>query len=358
MDQKADGPGRGTIMKSLAQILLAGLSVAVAGGASYGQETIKVGVVRSMANGPLLLATEKGYFKEAGIKVELENLQSSATAMASLAQGQLNIIAGGVSAGYFNALAKNLPIIITIDRVTTPVGHNLMIRTDLKDQIKSIRDLKGKVVASNAPGSISTYEIGKILETVGLSINDVEIKNIPFGQYALALQNKAVDAALAIPPFTFSLTDNKLAVPFASADELVRPTPLTIAVHLVNTEWAQARQELVRNFYVAAIRGIRDYCDAYHGGAVRKQLIDLLVSSGTERRPELPHKNPWPGRNLNGKLNPASLLDVQDWFFRNKFVTAKLPLERLVDYSYADYAQQKLGPFTLENKDSKIQGCR
>jgi hypothetical protein len=33
-------------------------------------------------------------------------------------------------------------------------------------------------------------------------------------------------------------------------------------------------------------------------------------------------------------------------------------LERLVDYSYADYAQQKLGPFAIENKDSKTPGCR
>lgn len=345
-------------MKAMAGMLLAGLALAGTVGAASAQETIKMGIVRSMANGSLLLAQEKGYFKEAGVKVELELLQSSATGMASLAQGQLNIIAGGVSAGYFNALDKKLPIIITIDRVTTPIGHNLMIRTDLKDQIKSLKDLKGKVVASNAPGSISTYEIGKMLETVGLSIADVDIKNIPFGQYAVALQNKAVDAALAIPPFTYSLADNNLAVPFASADEIVRPTPLTIAVHLVNTEWAKPRQDLLRKFYVAMSRGVRDYCNAYHGGSNRQQLIDLLISSGTERRPELLHKNPWPARNLNGKLNPDSLLDVQDWYYKNKFITAKFPLERLVDYSYADHAQQQLGPFSLENKDSKLAGCR
>ncbi len=75
---------------------------------------------------------------------QLEDLQSSATAMASLAQGQLNIIAGGVSAGYFNALEKNLPIIITVDRVTTPIRHNLMVRADLKDQIKDIKDAQGQ----------------------------------------------------------------------------------------------------------------------------------------------------------------------------------------------------------------------
>ena len=346
-------------MRTIATVALAAaLGLAAAGSAATAQETIKMGVVRSLANAALLLAEQKGYFKEAGVKVELDFLQSSATGMASLAQGQLNIIAGGVSAGYFNALAKDLPVIITIDRVTMPVRHNLMLRADLKDQVKSLKDLKGKVVASNAPGSISTYEIGKMMESVGMSIADVEIKNIPFGQYAVALQNKAVDAALAIPPFRYTLEANNLAIPFGEADDIVKPQPLTIAVHLVNTEWAKTRQDMLRKFYVAVSRGIRDYCNAYHGGSGRQALIDLLVSTKTETRPDLLNKFPWPARNLTGKLNKDSLLDIQDWYLKNKFITAKQPLEKLVDYSYADYAQQQLGAFKLEKSDSKLVGCR
>jgi NitT/TauT family transport system substrate-binding protein len=345
-------------MNTIGRILLAGIAVAGAGGAACAEETIKMGIVRSLANGALLLAEQNGYFKQAGVKLELDYLQSSATGMASLAQGQLNVIAGGVSAGYFNALEKNLPVIITIDRVTQPVWHNLMLRADLKDSVKSLKDLKGKVIASNAPGSISTYEIGKLMETVGLSIADVEIKNIPFPQYAVALKNKAVDAALAIPPFRYSLQANDLAIPFAESDDIIKPQPLTIAVHLVNTEWAKPRQELLRKFYVAVTRGIRDYCNAYHNGSNRQALIDLLVASKTETRPDLLHKFPWPARNVTGKLNAESLLDIQDWYFKNKFIAAKQPIGKLVDYSYTDYAQKQLGVFAVENKDSKLPGCR
>jgi NitT/TauT family transport system substrate-binding protein len=345
-------------MKVVSRILLVGLGLIATSGAGYAEETVKVGVVRSIANGALLLADHNGYLKKAGIKLELNYLQSSSTAMASLAQGQLDIIAGGVSAGYFNAIAKKLPITITVDRVTTPIRHNLMLRTDLKDKVKSLKDLKGKVIASNAPGSISTYEIGKLMETVGLKFEDVEVKNIPFGQYAVALKNKAVDGVLAIPPFTYALEANHLAVPFAESDDLIEPRPMTIAVHLVNTDWAKSHQDLLRKFYVAVTHGIRDYCNAYHHGSNRKALIDLLVSSKTETRPELLNKYPWPARNLNGKLNPESMLDIQDWYLKHKFITAKFPIEKLVDYSYSDYAQKQLGPFQLENKDSKLRGCR
>jgi len=337
--------------------MLAALGIAGCGTAAA-EETVKIGVIRSVSNAALLIAKERGYFKEAGINLDMEYLQSSSTGMASLAQGQLDIIAGGVSAGYFNALEKKLPIIITVDRVTTPIGHKLMIRPDLKDTVKSLKDLKGKVIASNAPGSISTYETGKLLETVGLSIDDVEIKNIPFPQYAVALKNKAVDGVLAIPPFTYSLEANGLAVTLAESDPIIKPTPLTIAVHLVNTDWAKSRQEMLRKFYVALTKGIRDYCNGYHGAPVRKELIDLLVKSKDETRSDLLNKYPWPARNLNGKLNAESLLDVQDWFVKHKFSTGRLPIERLVDYSYSDYAQKTLGPFALENKDSKLEGCR
>ena len=39
--------------------------------------------------------------------------------IALLAQNQLQIVEGGISAGYFNALEKNLPITIVIDRVSS-----------------------------------------------------------------------------------------------------------------------------------------------------------------------------------------------------------------------------------------------
>jgi hypothetical protein len=42
----------------------------------------------------------------------------------------------------------------------------------------------------------------------------------------------------------------------------------------------------------------------------------------------------------------------------NKFSTAKLPAERLLDMSYADAAVKKLGTFVLENTESKLEGCR
>ena len=332
--------------------------VAAATAARAQETTIKVAAARAISVAATLYGIEHGYFKEAGIKLELEDINSSADVMAMLAQNQYQIVEGGISAGYFNALDKNLPLALVADRTSSPLYHNIMLRPELKDQIKEVKQLKGRTIATNGPGSVSTYEIGKVLEAGGLTLADVELKVIPFTQMGIALKNGAVDAALLIPPFTYQVRDQGLGVMFADPDDYQKPQPVALAVNILNTDWAKKNQEAVRNYFVAYLKGVRAYCQAFHGGSTRQEIIDLLVKSGTERRPQVLNEYPWQSRDPGGKINAASVMDMQAWYKKNKFSNTEFPVERLVDTSYTDYAAQKLGPFVVENKDSKLKGCR
>src|SRR3954454_5956978 len=162
------------------------------------ETTIKIGLVKSISNVANLWAMEKGYFKEVGIKLVPEDLDTSANVLALLAQNQLQVIEGGISAGYFNALEKNLPVTIVMDRVSSPLGHKLMLRPDLKGQITQLKQLKGKVIASNGAGSVSTYEVGKMLEPDGLTLAGVAVKVCPVPQRATGSQHTATAAAILI----------------------------------------------------------------------------------------------------------------------------------------------------------------
>ena len=104
--------------------------------AAGAETTIRIGMVRTISAGSMLVAIDKGYFKELGINVVVEELDSSANALALLSQNRLQAVLGGLSAGYFNALEKGLPITIGLSRVSTPIAHYLMLRSDLKDQVK------------------------------------------------------------------------------------------------------------------------------------------------------------------------------------------------------------------------------
>jgi NitT/TauT family transport system substrate-binding protein len=337
---------------------VAALAIASVAAARAEDTTIHVALVRSVSNGAELIALDRGYFKEAGLNVVIDDIDTSANTMVLLAQNRLQVIAGGVSAGYFNAIDKGLPVIIVGDRVSTPIGHNLMLRPDLKGEISDLRQLKGRIIASNGVGSVSTYETGKMLETAGLRIADVDIKVLRFNQMAAALANKAIDAALLIPPFVYEYAEQNFAVGFAEPDKLVQPSPMTIAVIMVNTDWAKQNRETLLKYYTAYLRGVRDYCNAYHGGAIRKELIEAIVRHGSERNPKILNDYPWPSRSADGRVNVASMLDMQRWYVANKFSTASLPTERLVDMRYADAAVKQLGPFIAENKASTLAGCR
>ena len=345
-------------MRLASWMLLAVLSVAGSTVASAQEKTIKVGIARSTSNAAELMALKHGHFKDAGIKLQWDDIDSTANVIALLAQNQYQIIAGGISAGIFNALEKNLPITMLADRVSTPIGHNLMLRPELKGTIKSFKDLKGKVVASNGPGSVSTYEIGKMLEREGLTINDVELKILPFTQMGVAFKNGAIDAGIVIPPYVWQFEEQGLAVPFGNVDEQVEPRPMTIAVIMANSDWVKASPDLVQGYMTAWLRGVREYCQAYHGAPNRQEIMDELVNTKTTPARVLLEKYPWPARSPNGKINVASMLDINKWYVKNKLSGQEFPAERVIDGSFIDKAIARLGPFEVQNKDSKLPGCR
>src|SRR5258707_2066472 len=150
------------------------------------EQTVRIGQVPALSSAATMIAIEKGYFKEQGIKVEVENLDSSIDGIAVVAQNRLQIVEGGISAAYFNAIERTLPVTIAVDRVSSPLNHKLVVRADLKDQIKDVAQLKGRPLASNSRGSVTNYEIGKIFEKAGLTFKDADLRFIPFPQVAIA----------------------------------------------------------------------------------------------------------------------------------------------------------------------------
>jgi len=344
----------------VAACLAAGLLASVAGlqPARAEEQTIRIGTVYSIATVNNFTAIEKGWFKQFGIKVEIENLDTSANVISLLATNHLQMIEGGISAAYFNAIEQKMPIIIASDRTSTPLNHKLLVRKDLEGKVTRIADLKGRTIASNGTASVTTYELSKLLESDGASLKDVDIKILGFPLQGAAFKNKALDATLIIQPWGTSLVDDKTAFLLADPDDRVKVRPLTIAVTMINTDWAKKNHELLRNFYIAYMRSVREYCVALHGGPNRKEMVDRVTRTGPLKDVSFIEKYPWPARNMSGEVNMPSLMDMQDFFFENGFTKSKFKADQLVTREYIDNANRVLGPFPQVNKDSKISGCR
>ena len=341
--------------KSLSFALMA-LSAVQAG--SFAQaETMKLTTVQSIGSLATYIAADKGYFKKYGVDVEIERLQSAADGVALLATNQIQVLEGGISVGFFNGKVRKLPVVMVSDRVSTPIHHKLVVALRHKDKVKSLTDLKGMSIGTNAAGSVTTYELGKVLATAGMSLDDIQLKVLSFAQMGAALQNGALDATLSIPPFSEALINEGFGTTLAEVDKLVEPRPMTIAGVFLNPEWAKAHPKEIEGFFLAYMQATRDYCLAYHNGPNRAEVEQIALKNEIGKDLATIRKDPWTGRTLNGHVNIASVLDQQKYYVDSKLIQGSTPAEELYTSSFVDKANATLGPMPTIPQDADAS-CR
>ena len=205
------------------RLLLAGVFGMFAATASA--QPIKIGDLGIVADAPFYIAIEKGYFAAEKLDVSLERFNSAAQATAPLSTNQIQVIGGGVSAALYNAFARDWPVRIAMARTRDWPGYSsdtLILRNDLKDTVKSARDLKGKVVAINAPASVLQFMLGRFMETDGLGIEDVQTINMPWPSMGPGLETKAIDAGTVVEPFAAQYAQKNVAFPFRRAADFMK----------------------------------------------------------------------------------------------------------------------------------------
>ena len=322
-------------------------------------EPITIAMVPSVVSGSTLIAQEKGYFRDAGLDVKIERIDSIGKAVAFLAANHVQVAQGGINAGIFNAIGQGLPVTLAFEGGSTPLYHQIVVRSDLKDKIRTPADLKGRNVGLSAPGSTSMYELAEVLAHAGLTLKDVEVKHLAFSQMQAALANGALDAALQVAPFTQLSIEQKTGVPWIDPEEgYIRTLPMTSVALIVNTDWATQNADAARRLFVALARGSRDYCQAYHHGPNRGEALDILMKHRIATDRGLLDRMDWQARDPNGAFNVASLLSIQAFFKQQGIIDKTSPAERLIDPRYAAAAAKELGPFEVINKASTLKGCR
>ena len=334
-----------------------GALVALSPAGAAAAATVVIGSVPSPTAVGTYIAVDKGYFRELGIEIDLENAQSAGAVMPLLASNRMQVIEGGIAASYWNALGQGMPVTMAMERGMSPLNHALLVRANLAATIKTVADLKGRSFAEVSPDGIQLYEAGKAIAPAGLHLKDLDLKFIAYPQQLLAFQNGAVDAGMSIPPYSDAIVAQGLGTVLVDIDRAVRPVPMANVVYMINTDWAKGDPKLAHNVFVALARGSRDYCQAYHGGPNRDYVINLMIDKKIGTRDMLENR-PWAARDPNGRISAASILDIEDFFYNEGLIKERFPIARLIDSSYADEAAKELGPFDLLNKSSQRPGCR
>lgn len=139
---------------------------------------------------PLYVALERGYFRDAGLDVELIAPADPNDPPKLVAAGR-----GDIAVSYQPQLhlqvAEGLPLVRIGTLVATPLNC-LVVLAD--SPIKRIADLKGRRIGYSVAGTEEAI-LGAMLGTAGLTLADVELINVNFS-LSPALMARQVDAVI------------------------------------------------------------------------------------------------------------------------------------------------------------------
>lgn len=312
-------------------------------------ETVKVGIVHHVSDAGIFIALEKGYFKEQAIEIDLPRFRSAGDMMAPLGTGELHVVGGGINPGLYNAIARGIQMIAVADKGSLPPGRGylaIVVRKDLWDdkKVTSVKDLKGRPVATNAANSPTIFQWAKALGAVGLTLADVDLKTIDWPLMIPALQNKAIDAAIISEPLSSMAEDRNVGLKMLTTDKV---TPnMGIAVIIYSKDFSAKKPELAKRWMTAYLKAVRFYNDALReGGSKREEVVETLIKNTTVKERKMYDRMIWAGLNPNGFLNKESIMDYQRFLQERGEIPKPVPISQVVDDSFVEAALRVLGKY-------------
>lgn len=215
---------------------------------------------------PAIVAREKGFFEEEGLKIDLVTAGSSARSLQQVAAGAVNfgsssmvdtvraIEAGAALKAFTNSLA---------------VGTHSLVAAKT---IKSIKDLKGKRVMTGGQGDITNLWWKAAAKQNGLNgTTDVDLlfsgstANRLSSLYAGGIEATVLSTPQSFQAIEEGWTDLGPVAPYLGEFPMM--------IWHVNTAWAKANQKAVVGFVRAHNKAVRYMVDLAH----RQEVSEMLA---------------------------------------------------------------------------------
>jgi NitT/TauT family transport system substrate-binding protein len=183
---------------AFAAALTAGMAAAIGLSAPSAAQTptrVNIGISGWTGFAPLTLAKEAGIFARNGLDVTIQKIPQASRHLA-IASGAIQCAATTVETWIvWNAAGVATKQLFQLDKSYGADGMAV------RNNIDSIRDLRGKTVAASAPGTAPYFTLAWFLRENGMSLRDVTIVNAEPGPAAQAFVAGQYDAAMTYEPF-------------------------------------------------------------------------------------------------------------------------------------------------------------
>lgn len=236
-------------------------AIALVGCASKPSTQVKFAVQPPSTNNyPSYFAQWLGYFHDEGVDVEISQIAGASKVLEAVVGGSADV-GGGVFEQAIQMAEEHRDVIAFVSLLRSPNFALVALRSK---GVKSIADLKGKVVGVSSPGSPSQAYLNLLLTHAGVPVDSVSVAGIGMGATAAAaVEHGQVDAAIL---FGSAITALQARMPDAAMLADTRTPEGLRAVFgiddypasclLARESWLRANPEIARKMTRAVVRSL------------------------------------------------------------------------------------------------------
>jgi NitT/TauT family transport system substrate-binding protein len=254
---------------------LGGLAALSVGSPLGAQDLTKasIALLRLASSGPIFIAQEKGWFKEAGLDLSMRDFQAAAQVPLAVVSGDADLGVTAFTAGFFNLAAKGGLKVVAAQSAERP-GYQLNViavtNAAWDSGVRGVKDLTGKRVAVTTVGSSVHYSLEIVARKHGVDTKNltiVALQTIP--NMVAAFKGGQVDAAV-FPITTFRQVESEgNGKPIAYVGDEV---PWQLGAVFTSPKTIAERRPLVEKFLVGYRRG----ASAYHAAFGKRENGKLV----------------------------------------------------------------------------------
>ena len=281
---------------------------------------------------PWIIAKEKGYYAAQDLDLTFIAAKGGVDVAKQIGAGNA-LIGGAIGDTPIVVRANGIPV-----RAVAVLGDGgvTMIATNAKDNINSIRDLKGKTMTVMSYSDTTYYALLASLRKAGLGKNDVNIQAAgPSGVWQLFSANKA-QAMAGVPDWVVTAEEAGVQIKLIPQDQIFESMAQAI---LASDDAIKNQPQIVRGVVQGTLQGMRDIIQDPRAAAVtfakavpayagKEDLLEKIFKLYVE--------HVYANQAVLGHIDPEHLDKVRQFYVSEGIVTQATPLEELFTNQFID----------------------
>ena len=196
-------------------------------------DVVRIGHLPSDHDSAMYVAQAQKQYESQGLKVEFTEFNNGGDLMTAMASGDIDVGYLGITP-VMSSIEKGVPVKVISGAQTE--GSALVVAAD--SPIKSVKDLKGKTVATPGEASIQYMLLQYALENNGLKMKDVKSTSMKVSSMCDALNAGKVDAIMVYEPYASIATSQKYGKVLMDSGDIIPEHPCCVVA---------AREDFIKN---------------------------------------------------------------------------------------------------------------